>query len=510
MSTPVSHIEPTKKPRAILATIHVNDKDLRCLSAECLRALVRSNNPPYLFARGGEVVYITSDECFRMSIKSVTPTFLCGCLTRAANFRGDHESKVSPPSGAINDLLSRPIREWGLPSLVAVTETPLLRPDGSVVDAPGFDESTNIFYAPSAGLTIPPLPARPTLEDARAAAAEIEDCIGEFPFADASSRANAYASLLTPLVRPVIAGCVPIALYDAPQPGNGKGLFVEAVALIHTGSSAAIRAAPRRDDDEWRKLLTSVIHSGNQLVVFDNLEDTLKSAALAAAVTSEIWQDRILGRTETISLVQRTIFSITGNNLSVGGDLARRCYWIRIDAKLSRPWLGRKFRHSNLKVWIRQNRGELLRALLVMASAWYVAGCPAASTPILGSFEQWSSCIGGILDFAGVPGFLGNLPDLYAQGDASEGQWESFLRAIRATFGAETFTVGQLLRGDPMRLGIGVLSALPDELEGANRHAIGRALLRRVDRRYGDERLHLTRAGADRTGVARWRVEVEA
>jgi hypothetical protein len=47
-------------------------------------------------------------------------------------------------------------------------------------------------------------------------------------------------------------------------------------------------------------------------------------------------------------------------------------------------------------------------------------------------------------------------------------------------------------------------------LEGANRHAIGRALLRRVDRRYGDERLHLTRAGADRTGVARWRVEVEA
>jgi hypothetical protein len=195
--------------------------------------------------------------------------------------------------GAISDLLSRPIGEWGLPPLVAVTETPLLRPDGSVVDAPGYDPSTGIVYAPAAGLRIPPFPARPSSKDARAAAVGIEDALGDFPWADESSRANAYGLLLSPLVRPVIRGCVPIALCGAPQPGNGKGLFVENVAIIHTGSSVAIRTAPRRDDDEWRKLLTSVIQAGNQLVVFDNLEDVLKSAALAAVVTSETWQDRL-------------------------------------------------------------------------------------------------------------------------------------------------------------------------------------------------------------------------
>jgi len=43
-----------------------------------------------------------------------------------------------------------------------------------------------------------------------------------------------------------------------------------------------------------------------------------------------------LGRTEMAKdLPQRATWMATGNNLHVGGDLARRCYWIRLDAGMA-------------------------------------------------------------------------------------------------------------------------------------------------------------------------------
>src|SRR5207302_5301328 len=101
-----------------------------------------------------------------------------------------------------------------------------------------------------------------------------------------------------------------IALCDAPRAGNGKGLLVEVLALIHTGTAAALKPAPPRNEDEWRKILTSIISAGNQLTMFDNLDDVLKSPSLALAVTSETYSDRLLGRSAIITVPQRTLFVV--------------------------------------------------------------------------------------------------------------------------------------------------------------------------------------------------------
>jgi hypothetical protein len=281
-------------------------------------------------------------------------------------------------------------------------------------------------------LQIPPIPKSLSRQDVRAAVALLDDALGDFPWADDASRANAFAMLFTPILRPAVHGCVPIALCDAPQAGSGKSLLVEVLALVHTGTSAAMKPAPEGNEEEWRKTLTAAIYTGNQLTIFDNVDDVLKSPSLALAVTAETWTDRILGRTAIITVPQRTAFVVTGNNISLGGDLPRRCFWIRLDAKMPRPWQGRKYRHPRLKGWVKQNRGKLLGALLTMASGWYAAGRPKAQTPILGSFEDWSETTGGILAYAGIDGFLGNLADLYQDGDPSEAQWDAFLHAILA------------------------------------------------------------------------------
>src|ERR1022692_1284527 len=124
------------------------------------------------------------------------------------------------------------------------------------------------------------------------------------------------------------------------------------------------------------------------------------------------------------------IFTVTGNNLVLGGDLPRRCYWIRVDAQLSEPWRDRTFKHPKLTAWVLDNRGQLLSAILTLARAWSVAGQPSAAIPVLGSFEEWCRIIGGILDFAGIEGFLANLDELYKQSDPFMAAWEAFLAGL--------------------------------------------------------------------------------
>jgi hypothetical protein len=148
-------------------------------------------------------------------------------------------------------------------------------------------------------------------------------------------------------------------------------------------------------------------------------------------------------------------------------------------------------------------------ALLTIARAWFLAGQPVSSemTP-LGSFESWSSMIGGILAHAGVTGFLGNLDNLYQESDPSQLQWEGFLLALSNVFD-ESFTIKELVEQLPASAELS--QALPDELvdeerKGSLQRRLGRAFSERVGRRYGLAGLHLVKAGSNRNKVALWRV----
>ena len=123
----------------------------------------------------------------------------------------------------------------------------------------------------------------------------IDEAILDFPFVDQASRANAFALFITPELRPAIRGNIPMGLADAPQAGSGKTLLASIVSEKTSGSAAAMRPAPIRDDDEWRKTLTATIQAGQCLTIFDNVDHVLESPSLALAVTTSAWTDRILG-----------------------------------------------------------------------------------------------------------------------------------------------------------------------------------------------------------------------
>jgi hypothetical protein len=296
---------------------------------------------------------------------------LKGRIGRVADFfrygPGGSLVAIQPPNAVVRDIES--LGSWDFPALAGVVEVPVLRPDGTVLDQPGYDQETRLYYHPAQGLQVPLIPDDPSPADIETAADLLADVLHDFPFEDDASRANAFAAMITPILRPAINGPLALALLDAPQQGTGKSLLASTIALIATGRPASMMAAPD-SDEEWRKRITATLYSGANVINIDNIEGQLKAPSLASALTSEIWRDRMLGRSETLELPQRATWLATGNNIRLGGDLQRRSYWIRLDAKSATPWLDRKFKHPNLAEWVLENRGRIVAAILTLARAW--------------------------------------------------------------------------------------------------------------------------------------------
>lgn len=495
--------------RGNLPIIPTRGRPFRDISTDALEALRKANDPPVLFARSGSIVAVAEDEKGGRSLRPLSEAGLRAHLARAANFVqpkkvGDNEflKDVPPPLDTVRDVQALGPGQWRFPPIEALVDTPVLRPDGSVLSTPGYDSVTRLYLTPCPGLADVSVPESPTAGQVDRSVRIIEDVLNGFPFADAASYANAVGLLITPVVRNAISGNVPLALIDAPQAGTGKSLEAEMGSIVATGRPAAM-LSPAREDDEWRKAITSALLAGSTFIVFDNLDTILQAGPLACAITSRSWSDRVLGRSETVELPQRATWIVTGNNIRLGGDLPRRCYQIRLDAQTSRPWQRQGFRHPDLIAWTLENRGSIVAALLTLCRAWHAAGRPLAKSPVIGGFESWSRTIGGILAFAGIERFLANLDALYERADETAFQWEQFLRALGEIFDSAAFGAADVMMSIADDQSCGA-RALPEELafffdpraEKARsfQSRLGRALRKKLHVRYGIDGIHLKEA----------------
>lgn len=497
----------TRRPASGLPVIVTTDRPLREQTEDAIAAILAADRQsPTLFVRGGALARTRHDEKGRPMIEPVREAELTNRLARVADFCKYVDGipqHIPPPDSVTEDLLA--MGAWPFPPLEAVVEIPTLRADGSILSKPGYDPQTCMIYAPAPRLTAATVSPNPDKAAVDAALAAIWDTFGEFPYTDDASKANTLALLLTPMIRPTMRGCAPLALIDAPSAGTGKSLLADIVAIVASGRRAPMMGAPD-SKEEWRKQITASLGAGATFILIDNVEGTLYSPDLARALTAPIWDDRILGKSEKVYLTNRATWLATGNNIRLGGDLPRRCYWIRLDAKTARPWQRDGFKHADIIGHAEANRGALVVALLTLARAWYAAGAPRPdrTLPKLGGFEEWRHIVGGILQYAGVNGFLSNLEELYTQSDDDAPAWEAFLMAWHDAI-KEPLTVAALTErikaSDELRAALpGFLAEvhLPaDETDPATgkiikkaesgrfNHRLGNALARKADAYYG-------------------------
>jgi len=155
--------------------------------------------------------------------------------------------------------------------------------------------------------------------------------------------------------------------------------------------------------------------------------------------------------------------------------------------------------------WVRANRSRLVAACLTLCKAWIAAGRPRGHKTI-GSYENWGGVIGGILETAGIPGFLGNLEEMMAASDAEGAAWSAFISAWWDRFGTAEVGTSDLF---DLTLACDPPLRLSGQNEQARRTSLGASIKRMRDRifRLGDVSLRL--ASARRVqGALKWQLEI--
>ena len=267
--------------------------------------------------------------------------------------------QIHPPDWVVKAIDARD--QWrGIHRLEAVVESPILPQDGTVLQSPGYDECTGLFFQSDAQFA--KVPEKPKRSDAIIAIQTLLEVVEDFPFATEAHRAAWVASTITPLARYAFHGPAPLFLIDANTRGCGKSLLTDATALTVAGREMARMSLPR-DDDEFRKRITALAVTGEPLILVDNIVGTLGSASLDAALTATSWSDRILGQTAMASGVPLfATWYATGNNIILAVDTARRTLHIRLESPEENPEKRSGFRHPDLLKWVRDERPRLATA----------------------------------------------------------------------------------------------------------------------------------------------------
>lgn len=460
---------------------------------ELTDAMLKRWNSVQLFNHGGVISRLGADN-------SMTPvdrgTFhdLVQATARTVNknegAQGTTYTFAWPDSGTMSASMSRSDR---FASLERISHAPFVRPDGTIVTEPGYDEATRTLLMPDPvfdGLNIPEHPT----EDQVTAAREfvLTEWLGDFPLDEDADRANLLALVVTPAVRGMITRA-PMAVIDGLQMGVGKNLLADSLLTAYTGRAAEpMNWVP--DPEELRKQITSAFRTGREFFVFDEAH-VLDGAPLAQALTAETWQDRILGVSTMANFPNRVTWISLGNNVTVKGDITRRVYRIALRPRYANPQdrPANTFRHPgvsglDLSSWTRANRRELMIAILTLVRAWFAKGSPYPKRGVsFGSFEAWERTVGGIVESAGLEDFLGNLKVWRSESDFDSQYWTNHLRWLYEQFGEEKFRTADV-KVKALTLGTDNYDAPPrldDPSEKTYGKSLGEAYSRIRSRRYG-------------------------
>lgn len=483
---PALEDEPGTRRRVLVTDRHLDE-----LAQECWEILVAANQPqPFVFRRGGELVRVDGTANVPL-IRAWSEDDVHFVLERLAHYEklvkagdGFEMRPARLPRDVGKDILvawNKPV-----PRLKGIVTTPLLAADGSFSMEPGYNPNSELYYDPR-GPAIPEVPECPNPSDVAHARELLDDWLCDFPFVDEASRANTIGMAVTYVSRELITGPTPLFVVTAPTQGTGKGLLVQTSGIVMLGAVPAVTTEPH-DADEWRKRITAQLMEGAGIILLDNVKRRLASAELAAALTSEEWSDRVLGTNQTARVPNRAVWVATGNNVELDGEITRRSILIGLDAKRDRPWEGRVFRHENLLEWVTENRGELVWALLVLARHWIALGRPPCSGQLIGTYESWTRVIGGILECAGITGFLANREELYRKADEETEDWRDFVSAWAAKYGTASVKAAELadlvLEQDLMERMRAAIT--DDDVLKVLKIRLGKGLSKYADRRFGD------------------------
>lgn len=420
---------------------------------QAIAALASGNDKrhPDVMVRGNELVRMTE----RGELEPFVPDSLRVALSERVALERQTDDEVKPagdpPADYARAILSEDSEKYvGLPRVERVVDVPVLGADDQLITEPGYHETGALYYRPAEDLKgVGPRDPHDTDDLDWALSLLLNDLLGDFDFADEASKAHALALCLLPFVRERIGkGSTPLHVVLAPDNGSGKTWLAQ--AALAPGCGVVPVTPGTASDEEWRKRITASLLAGAPAVLLDNLSGKLDTGALASALTTDRWSERILGESREVNLPIRNLWVATGNNLDLSPEMVRRAVAVFLepgDVKASEKPT-KSFRHPELLEWAAENRRALVEAALTLIEHWRLGPAevvggyvfartedePIMSGPTLGSYVKWARIVGGILESSHVAGFLdeGNRERLKSEADDESREAREFFAAWRA------------------------------------------------------------------------------
>lgn len=316
-----------------------------------------------------------------------------------------NDAQLVDPTATDIDTMFQPKWAKRFPQLNGLVNSPIITRSGRIITVSGLDPETGLFVDLDVDVENLVIPENPTEQDIAAAREKLEDIFSDFPFKTPQDFSRLMALLLSMLFRSSVDKS-PAACISGSGPAVGKGVLMSGASTLITGSPVPVTKCPSKDD-EFSKVLTSMLLAGNTLALFDEPDGVLDFKSLAAAITAESHEGRVLGESRMISVPNNMQMVFTGNNVSCSDDNGRRFFYIDLEVPTDFAEARSGFKYPLLNTTIKEKRPELLAALLTFVQSWIVAGRPEPrpGAPV-GSFEEWYFNVGGVLEHVGYGDFM--------------------------------------------------------------------------------------------------------
>ncbi len=301
-----------------------------------------------LYQRGNQIVLmgespvkthddkeVTASRIFEVGEFALAERIASAACVMKFDARVNDDVVTNPPAWLVKTLQQR-TGHFRFDILTAIINAPTLRPDGSLLDVPGYDDATGLFFDPR-GVVFPKIPESPTRRDAERALADLSELLRGFPFETADGLAVELSAILTARVRQGLP-TAPMHGFSAPTAGSGKGKLVDIPSVIATGREAGV--IPQcASEEEMEKRIDAELLEGAGAIAIDNCTHPIDGNKLCSMLTQTTVSIRPLGGSKRVTVPTSVFLSCTGNNLVVQGDMTRRVVVARLDAGVERPEL---------------------------------------------------------------------------------------------------------------------------------------------------------------------------
>ncbi len=290
----------------------------------------------------------------------ITRTKLLPLVERAVVFqvqsvRGQI-SNIGVPEKILDHIL---VNHKNIPRISAMVTHPVVTAKGRIITAIGIDRDTGLLLYGNENFSS--FKAYSKVESIDAIGRINANFLAGFEFSSQLDKSAALALLFTAIERKLMSAA-PGGLISAAQQSTGKTTFVKILHVILTGRDLPVMCWPDGNETEVQKMLLSTLLRSPELICFDNVGDglTFRSPTLALAMTSPVFEGRVLGLSRDASVPTNVMMTVTGNNIKLANDEVHRWLKVSLTTSNSSPHK-RQFKNPDVLKYGLSIREEVLR-----------------------------------------------------------------------------------------------------------------------------------------------------